>query len=182
MSIRVIAGTHRSRVLKTPLGMETRPTGARVREALFSILGDLRGYSVLDLFAGSGALGIEALSRGAERAVFVEHDHRALSCIRENLKKLGLESRASVLAVPVERVSLEASTSSGLFDLALADPPWRDMDSAVGALARIRDALAVDARLVLEHPRGWCGQVAGFSRTDLRNWGDTAASFFTRSE
>src|SRR4051794_34321986 len=88
--MRVIAGTLGGRRLKTPAGRGTRPTSDRVREALFSMLGELGGARVLDLFAGTGALGIEALSRGAGRAVFVERDTRAAAVLSENLAALGL--------------------------------------------------------------------------------------------
>jgi 16S rRNA (guanine966-N2)-methyltransferase len=92
--MRVIAGTFRGRQLRAPRGSTTRPTSDRVREALFSILGDVEGAHVLDLFAGTGALGIEALSRGAASAVFVERDRHALFALRANLGALGLQAAA----------------------------------------------------------------------------------------
>ena len=88
--MRVIAGRYRGRRLKVPPGVRTRPTADRVREALFSILGDVEDVRVADLFAGSGALGIEALSRGAEHATFVERDHAAVGVLRFNLAALGI--------------------------------------------------------------------------------------------
>ncbi len=100
--MRVIAGRFRGRGLMAPAGDATRPTGARVKEALFSILGDVSGLKVLDLYAGSGALGIEALSRGASSAVFVEFARPALACLRENLAKLGLGAESQTLPVQVE--------------------------------------------------------------------------------
>ena len=89
----VIAGEYRGRRLKVPPGVRTRPTADRVREALFSILGSIDGLRVLDLFAGSGALGIEALSRGAAEAVFVDSDARAAAAVRRNLDALGIDAR-----------------------------------------------------------------------------------------
>ena len=97
--VRVVAGRLRGRGLSAPAGDATRPTGARVKEALFSILGDVTGARVLDLYAGSGALGIEALSRGAASGVFVESARPALACLRENLTKLGLDDVATTLPV-----------------------------------------------------------------------------------
>src|ERR687884_1742680 len=88
--MRVIAGLYRGRRLKVPPGVRTRPTADRVRESLFSILGDVEEARVADLFAGSGALGIEALSRGAEHATFVERDHAAVGVLRFNLAALGI--------------------------------------------------------------------------------------------
>ena len=130
--MRVIAGALRSRPLKAPPGDETRPTGARVREALFSILGDVSEHKVLDLYAGSGALGIEALSRGASAAVFVEASRPALICLRDNLTTLGLTRVATTLGRRAEGAELELGRH-GPFDLVLCDPPWRDVEAGHGA-------------------------------------------------
>ena len=110
-NLRVIAGSYRGRRLHAPRGNATRPTSARVREALFSILGDLSDARVLDLYAGSGALGIEALSRGAKSVVLVEHDRAAIACIRENLAAIGASNQARVLPVRVS-VALSAFGAS----------------------------------------------------------------------
>ncbi len=178
MSIRVVAGTLKRRQLKTPPGMLTRPTAARVREALFSILGDLEGARVLDLYAGSGALGIEALSRGAAHAVFVEQERRAVSCIRDNLQSLALNTRATVLARAAERVSGADWRAAGPFDVVLCDPPWADLQAAVETLSRVAPALEPGSRVALEHSRKDQPQAAGLVCRDRRTWGDTAVSFF----
>ncbi len=146
---------------------------------MFSILGDIAGARVLDVYAGSGALGIEALSRGAESAVFVEHDRAALACIRENLAELGAEGRARVLPVRAER-SL-AALAEGVFDLVLCDPPWDALEGALGTLESLASAgrLGETARVVLEHSaRDAEPEVPGLVAYDRRRWGDTAASFF----
>lgn len=123
--MRVVAGSARGRQLRAPAGTATRPTSDRVREAMFSMLGSLdavEGATVVDLFAGSGALGIEALSRGAASATFVDFDGAAIACIQANLGVLGSPSGvASVVRGDVLRWVAGAST----FDLALADPPYR---------------------------------------------------------
>lgn len=120
--MRVIAGTHRGRTIEAPPGMTTRPTADRVRTALFDLLGTTpRDARVLDLFAGTGALGIESLSRGAAFAVFVEKDAAALKVLRMNLERLGLEPRARVLA---GSASARQVDESGPYDLALLDPPY----------------------------------------------------------
>ena len=93
--MRVVAGEFKGRRLHAPRGAATRPTADRVREALFSMLGDVSGARVLDLYAGSGALGIEALSRGAESALFVERDRRALAALRRNLDAVGADAEVS---------------------------------------------------------------------------------------
>lgn len=124
--MRVIGGRLGGRTLRTPGGRQTRPTSERVREAVFSMLGDLDGAAVLDLFAGSGALGIEALSRGAERAVFVERDRSATAVLRANLERLALSpEQAEVRAVDVLAAMRAASTRRETYDLVLIDPPYR---------------------------------------------------------
>jgi 16S rRNA (guanine966-N2)-methyltransferase len=122
----VVAGEARGRRLVAPPGFDTRPTSDRVREAVFSSLesmGAVEGARVVDLFAGTGALGIEALSRGAVHATFVEQDQRALTAIRTNLRTTGAEGRATVVRSSVERW-LEDPAHGGSADLAFADPPY----------------------------------------------------------
>jgi 16S rRNA (guanine966-N2)-methyltransferase len=119
--MRVIAGAFKGRPLKAPPGRDTRPTADRVREALFSILGDVRDMRVLDLFAGSGALGIEALSRGASEAVFVESSRRAAAVIAANLKAVG-DPPAEVRTEDALAFLGRAQTQP--YDLVFADPPY----------------------------------------------------------
>lgn len=111
-----------------PDGSTTRPTSDRVREATFNALGSLgaiEGATVLDLFAGSGALGIEALSRGAERATFVDHDRAARAAVSTNLASCGFVDRARVVAATWERFLADAARGGDRWDLALLDPPYR---------------------------------------------------------
>jgi 16S rRNA (guanine966-N2)-methyltransferase len=164
--------------LKTPAGLGTRPTSARVREALFAILGDVAELSVVDLYAGSGALGIEALSRGAAHAFFVEAERKAIACIRENLESLALSGSATLVPQRVERLALETMATRGPIQLLLADPPWANRHDAELAIARLRPVLAPGARVALEHARGESAAIEGLERVDERGWGDTAISFF----
>src|SRR5205807_2939069 len=120
--VRVVAGAFKGRRLQAPAGGRTRPTSDRVREALFSILGDVSDARVLDLYAGSGALGIEALSRGAAGATFVDSDREAVVAIRANLALTGTDDRASVVRSPVG--SFLAAGRHGPFDLVFLDPPY----------------------------------------------------------
>jgi 16S rRNA (guanine966-N2)-methyltransferase len=178
-NLRVIAGSYRGRRLRAPRGRTTRPTSARVREALFSILGNVERARVLDLFAGSGALGIEALSRGAGSAVFVEHDREAVTCIRENLAALGAAEQARLL--PVRAAPALSALGASQFDLVLCDPPWDALESALTVLAElVKNAnLAPEARVVLEHSaRDAEPDVPGLAAYDRRRWGDTAVSLF----
>ena len=135
--MRIIAGSHRGARIFAPRGTATRPTGDRVREAAFNLLGPgaAEGVTVLDLFAGSGAMGLEALSRGAERATFVEADRDACRTINRNLDKLGLEN-ATVLCQDA-LAALRADASAGKrYDLVLVDPPYRRFSSLQKALIR----------------------------------------------
>jgi 16S rRNA (guanine(966)-N(2))-methyltransferase RsmD len=146
MALRVVAGEYGGRRLQTPAGAATRPTADRVREAVFSILGDVGGLRVLDLFAGSGALGIEALSRGAAAAEFVDSDRAAATAVRGNLAALGLEAPVA------QRDALGfLSGSTGHFDLVFCDPPYDSAVQLAGPLAeRLPACLAPQARIVTE--------------------------------
>ena len=140
----MVAGTARGRRLAAPAGHATRPTSDRVREATFNALdslGVVRGAEVLDLFAGSGALGIEALSRGASRVTFVDDDPRALTVVRANLGATGLAEAASVVQTDALRFLAGARH---VFDLVLLDPPYRFDDESWGRLLA-----AVAAKLVV---------------------------------
>jgi 16S rRNA (guanine966-N2)-methyltransferase len=144
--VRVIAGEFRGRRLQAPRGARTRPTADRVREALFSMLGDLSGVRVLDLYAGSGALGIEALSRGAASAVFVERDARAAATIKRNLDALGAEAE-----VRRQDVLRFLASGEGPFDLVFCDPPYDLAPSPAATLAeRVPAVTSEDARIVTE--------------------------------
>src|SRR4051812_12194520 len=114
--MRIIAGTKKGARIFAPKGMETRPTGDRVREAAFNLIGPVDGATVLDLYAGSGAMGLEALSRGAERAVFVEADREACRAINRNLDKLGLTG-ATVLCQDAMRALAQEAESTRRYDL-----------------------------------------------------------------
>jgi 16S rRNA (guanine966-N2)-methyltransferase len=144
--LRVVAGRFKGRRLAAPRGTRTRPTADRVREALFSMLGDVGGARVLDLYAGSGALGIEALSRGADSAVFVERDAQAVAAIERNLAAVGAE--ATVLRQDALRFLARAD---GAFDLVFCDPPYDSASRLAGPLAdRLPALIAEDARIVTE--------------------------------
>jgi 16S rRNA (guanine966-N2)-methyltransferase len=159
--VRVVAGEFRGRRLQAPRGTRTRPTADRVREALFSMLDDVSGTRVLDLYAGSGALGIEALSRGAESALFVERDARAAAAIERNLASLGLDEpvvrqdvmrfldRAEAEIIAPARAAPAPSRTT--FDLVFCDPPYDAASRLAGALAeRLPGLTAEDARIVTE--------------------------------
>jgi 16S rRNA (guanine966-N2)-methyltransferase len=148
--MRVIAGSRKGHKLAAPHGLETRPTSDRVRENIFNLIGPLDGARVLDLFAGSGALGIEALSRGAASAVFVEHDPEALRAIERNLDHLRLTG-ARVVRGDVLRTIAEEATAGAKYDLVLVDPPYGMLTEIQPRLARhLPSLLAANGLVVLE--------------------------------
>ena len=173
--MRVVAGRFGGRRLSVPAGREVRPTSDRVREALFSTLGPLDGARVLDLFAGSGALAIEALSRGADRALLVEQAARAARVIEANLASLGLgEDRAQLVRAPAESALRTARERGDAYDLVFLDPPYR---LAAGLGPRLADALAPvlapGARVVCESDHRAPLDLPGLRTTHDRRYGDT---------
>ena len=149
--MRVIAGSARGTVLKTPDGMHTRPTADRVKEALFSILQfELPGASVLDLFGGTGQLGIEALSRGAKRAVFVDEREDACRLIKENLKRTKFTEQATVLR---SDYAVYLKKCSEKFDIILLDPPYAEvfLENSLNLITEI-DILQSGGIIVTERP------------------------------
>jgi 16S rRNA (guanine966-N2)-methyltransferase len=185
--MRITGGEYRSRTLETPRGNATRPTSDRVREALFAILGGERdwvGANVLDLYAGTGALAFEALSRGAAHATLVESARPALQAIEANAKALGVAPRVHVVPLTVER-ALAALRRSG-FDLVFADPPYElvKTGAAPRAIAGILagGVLSDEGRMVLEHGKGEAApEIAGVRLRVSRRYGDTVISFYERS-
>ena len=153
--MRVVAGSLGGRRLAVPPGRDVRPTSDRVREALFSTLGPLEGARVLDLFAGSGALAIEALSRGAATAVLVERDARAAATIRANLAALELaEPRATLVVRQADAALITASRRGDAYDLVFLDPPYRQAPDLGPDLATsLEPLLAPGARVVTESDR-----------------------------
>jgi 16S rRNA (guanine966-N2)-methyltransferase len=187
--VQIIAGEWRSRALVAPAGDATRPTSGRVREALFSHLQSARlraGFAelrVLDLFAGSGALALEALSRGAAHATLVEAAKPALAAIRENVRKLGCHERVAVVAGSLP-TSLSRFASASPFDLVFMDPPYAsDEGPATLDALRLQCSLASDALIVYEHDRRKPPRLpASLLYLGERTWGDTQISFLRPRE
>jgi 16S rRNA (guanine(966)-N(2))-methyltransferase RsmD len=180
--LRVIGGALRGRRFGAPR-RGVRPTADRVRESLFALLGDVSDASVLDLFAGSGALGIEALSRGASRAVFVEQSPATIAVLERNLAELELNERSRVLRGDVGRVLRRLARERDRFDLVLADPPY-----ASGALDRLlhdvvdAGVLLPGGMLVIERGRRHpVPLVSGLRLVEHREYGDTVITRFAAS-
>jgi 16S rRNA (guanine966-N2)-methyltransferase len=184
--VRVIAGRYGGRRLKAPRGRTTRPTSDRVREALFSMLGDVGDARVLDVFAGTGALGIEALSRGAARAVFIERDAAALAALGRNLQELQLHAPAAEVRRGEARAALGAAQARGeTYDLIFIDPPYGDAQAWERELpALLEPLLARAARVVVESDRRarLRPAFAGSSAARERRHGDTTITIYTTNE
>lgn len=148
--MRIIAGSRKGHTIHAPKGSTTRPTGDRVREAAFNLIGPVDGATVLDLYAGSGGMGLEALSRGAARAVFVESDREACRAIDRNLERLRLTGAVIVQDDAARALAAEASAGR-LYDLVLVDPPYEAYADLQTMLARyLPKLLAEDGLLVVE--------------------------------
>ena len=179
--MRIVAGELRGRRLTAPAGRDTRPTADRVREAVFAIVGPVGGWAVLDLFAGSGAMGLEALSRGAASATLVDRSSAAVAALRANVAALGLGDRARIVARDW-RAAVAAERAAGrAYDLIICDPPYTllgriagHLGPALAPLVSARGTLVVEgaarAPLPTELP-----PLHPTSRTD-RTYGDTAVS------
>ena len=178
-TLRIISGEFRGRRIRVPSGTTVRPTADRVREALFNILGDtVSGARVLDPFAGSGALGFEALSRGAVEVTFIECDRGVLEVLRDNAEALGAKERARILAGTAERVL--ADPAGGPWDLVLADPPYEiSIQPWVEPLVD-SGGLAEGARLLVERDARTAGvqRIRNLSLYRSATYGGTRLDFY----
>ncbi len=148
--MRIVAGSRKGARIFAPKGLETRPTGDRVREAAFNLVGPVDGARVLDLFAGSGAMGLEALSRGAEHVTFVEADRAAATAIERNLEKLDLHGAALLRTDALRALAAEAAAGRR-YDLVLVDPPYRMLAGLLSPLGHyLADVVAPHGLVVVE--------------------------------
>lgn len=180
--MRIIAGQHRGRTLRAPAGRQTRPTSDRVREAMFNLVAarfDVHGARVLDLFAGSGALGCEALSRGALRCVFVDASRAAVAAVRDNVNRVGGED---VEVIDGDALVILGRRGRGEFDLVFLDPPYASTDNvrALALLAERGSPLADDGLIVVEHSAE-LSLPAGLSQVTSRKYGDTRVTLTRRA-
>jgi 16S rRNA (guanine966-N2)-methyltransferase len=189
--MRVIGGELRGRRLRAPRGEATRPTSSRAREALFGWLGaHTSDGDVLDLYAGSGALGIEALSRGARTAVFVERAPAALDALRHNLNELALRDRARVYAIPVQRALALLRREGARFGLVLADPPYRATDLPdLAKRGQLAELLHEGGVLIVERAEGRLSgpsaggpSASGLWLRESRSYGKTVFDWYERRE
>jgi len=186
MPMRIIGGVYRSRLLAMPKGDRARPTMDRVREAIFNVIAPrVEGASVLDLYAGSGAYGLEALSRGAARAVFVESARQSLVAIRENIASLGIDrSKAEIISLDVTKSFGILERRRERFEIVFLDPPY-GRGLARNTLIKIMryDIVAPIHLIIAEHHRkDDLGGIDALLRIDERRYGDTVLSMFRHSE
>lgn len=187
--MRIVGGQFSGRSLVAPNGLATRPTSDKVRQAVFNILFS-RGAAmdkVLDLFAGSGALGFEAISRGALEVVFVELDKNAVVAIEKNAKALDVSAQVKIHHDKVAAWAKRLRPDGPRFDLVFIDPPYADKGAQKNALAAASEVLAEHGLVVLEHdrmdelpPTLFGGETNVLCRVDQRQYGQTAVSFYER--
>lgn len=184
--MRITGGLFRSRAIAAPKGTRTRPTSDRVREALFSVLSaqnaPIEGANVLDLFAGTGALAFESISRGAARATLVDHSPEALQCIAANAKSLGIERSIRILRGRAETHIGKLPPQA--FQLIFLDPPYADVKEPAfhPLLASAAALLSEDGVLILEHASSdEAPAISGLSSSPTRIYGDTALTLYGRS-
>lgn len=182
--MRIIAGTYRGRRLQSAPGRHTRPTGDRVREAVFNILGhEIVGARVLDLFAGTGALALEAISRGAASAVCIDNHPPAVAAIRENIHRLDVADRVQVKRWDACGDLRRLAVHGGAFTVVFLDPPYAE-GLIAGTLSRLAesDLLEEDALVVVEHGRRGSplDNHPAFTQVDERRYGKTLVTFLRR--
>ncbi len=179
--MRIIGGEFKGRKLLSVRGMRTRPTSDRIREAIFNILSSkVRGAVVLDLYAGTGALGLEALSRGAHNAIFIETDKNSLNAIRRNLEAIGIEDQATIIRWDILKNLDCLSMFAGRVNLVFMDPPYeRGLIEATLSHLHACGCLVADARVVVEHSarEAISTEALPFLLDDQRTYGKTLVSF-----
>jgi len=185
MSLRITAGAFRGRIIRTVPGQFVRPSPAMLREALFNIIGPrIAGSRFLDLCAGSGAVGIEALSRGAAYATFVDNHPVSLAVIRRNLEALGALGRSALLRRDAAHAPDDLARRGEHFDVAFLDPPY-DTGTAAACMraAGLRAIIGLRCRLYVQHRRGAALPAApGWQIADARRFGDTMLTIIEREE
>lgn len=182
--MRIIAGTAKGRRLTARAGLATRPTSDRARETIFNVLGQwCDGEEVLDLYAGLGSLGLEALSRGARRATFVESSRLAMAALEDNVRALAMSAQASCLLMTAERACSRFLKEGRQFTLVFSDPPYAAKTGAQVLEALAKGILAPGGRAVIEHDRREVlpKAVEGVVFTSERRFGDTLVSFYEQA-
>jgi len=175
--MKIIAGEKKGHILKTPEGRQTRPTLSRVRESLFSIIaGDIPGCVFCDLFAGTGAIGLEALSRGADKAIFVEAGREPFRCLKQNIEKLHYADSAQAIDADATRWNL--SDAKWMPDIIFADPPYQADLIKKFASHLAAAPLQPDTLIILQIPAGMENPLPEFKHLRTVKYGPTALHFY----
>lgn len=177
--MRIVAGSRKGQRIAAPKGVVTRPTGDRVREAAFALLGPVEGADVLDVFAGSGAMGLEALSRGASRCVFVERDREACRVIERNLEKLRLTG-AAVICQDAVRALREEQARRHRYDLVLVDAPYEEWERYTEPMAELIPGLLVDGGLAVVETSARVEPELPLDLVTTRRYGSARITVFSR--
>ncbi len=177
--MRIVAGSRKGHGIEAPKGVVTRPTGDRVREAAFALVGPVDGATVLDVFAGSGAMGLEALSRGATRCVFVERDRAACRVIERNLEKLRLAG-AVVLCQDAVRALREERARMHRYDLLLVDAPYEDWERQQASLGELFADLVTDDGLVVVETSSRVEPELPLALVTTRRYGSARITVFSK--
>jgi len=185
--MRIIGGQAKGRRIAVPPGFAVRPTSDRIKEALFNILGPVDDQKFLDLYAGTGNVGIEALSRGAEEVVFVENINVLVTALQKNLELFGFQGRYKIICMDVEKAVIRLAQEGRRFDVIFADPPYRmgHIDRTIGLLNVCPSLLTEKGKLVLQHAVTEPLQMKSdtvFELVDARRYGDTLLSFIVSKE
>ena len=177
--MRIVGGIYKSRVLNTFKGNDIRPTADKVRESLFNILrAEVPGAHFLDLFCGTGAVGIEALSRGAAKVVFNDAEKSGIKLLKNNLSKLGITENVSCSNCDY---TVFLKNCAEKFDIIFIDPPYK-LGIGYDAAEKARPALTERGIIIVEDEKLFCGAVSGLAVCDRRKYGRTHLTFFKRSE
>ena len=180
--LRIVAGKHKGRTILTPKGMDTRPTQGKIRESLFNMLqAEIPGAVILDLFAGSGALGLEALSRDAAYAAFCDHAPQAQVVLRKNIDMLCLQEQTQVLCCHFMQAIRRLADGARRFDVLFVDPPYRfaEMETLLAEVAK-SNILAENAVVIYEHPTGHLYAHEGFVKVREKKYGEITLTFLSR--
>lgn len=180
MNVRLISGEFGGRLLDAPPGRRMHPMGERIRNAMFnSIGGEVKGAKVLDAFAGTGAVGLEALSRGAEHVTFIERDKLMQKILAGNIERLDVDKRTTLIKTSVN--NWLTSNGPELFDLVLADPPYHD--TQFSTIEKLFDLLKPGALMVLSHPgKGEVPAKTGVIVVDNRSYGNADLTYYRRED
>jgi 16S rRNA (guanine966-N2)-methyltransferase len=178
--MRITGGEAKGKQIYIQKGSLIRPTADRVRESFFNIISAIAGKSFLDLFAGSGIVGLEALSRGATPVVFIEKNARVAAALKKNVESMGFELQAEVITAPVMKALRSLVSGGRKFDIIFADPPYnKGMTEEIFGFIDPEKLMTEDAVIVIQHSlKEAIGQTDSVSLTDQRKYGDTVLSFF----